>query len=29
MSIRHCVLLATDGLINLPLEGELCTEDRK
>lgn len=29
MSVRHYVLLATDGLIQLPLNGELCTENRK
>lgn len=29
MSDRHYVLLATDGLIQLPLDGELCTENRK
>jgi len=29
MSIRHYVLLATDGLISLPLDGELCTTNRK
>jgi hypothetical protein len=29
MSIRHYVLLATDGLISLPLDGELCTSNRK
>ena len=29
MSIRHYVLLATDGLMELPLNGELCTEERK
>ena len=29
MSIRHYVLLATDGLIQLPLDGDLCTENRK
>lgn len=29
MSIRHYVLLATDGLIELPLDAELCTENRK
>jgi len=29
MSTRHYVLLATDGLIELPLEGELCTKNRK
>jgi hypothetical protein len=29
MSIRHYVLLATDGLIDLPLNGELCTQERK
>lgn len=29
MSTRHYVLLATDGIINLPLDGELCTENRK
>ncbi|MBZ9607973.1 multicopper oxidase domain-containing protein [Clostridium estertheticum] len=29
MSIRHYVLLATDGLIDLPLDGELCTKNRK
>ena len=29
MSIRHYVLLATDGLIELPLDADLCTENRK
>lgn len=29
MSNRHYVLLATDGLIELPLDGNLCTENRK
>lgn len=29
MSIRHYVLLSTDGLIELPLYGELCTQNRK
>lgn len=29
MSVRHYVLLATDGLISLPLDGELCTTNRK
>lgn len=29
MRVRHYVLLATDGLIQLPLDAELCTENRK
>ena len=29
MSVRHYVLLATDGFIDLPLDGELCTNNRK
>lgn len=29
MSVRHYVLLATDGLIELPLDPVLCTENRK
>ncbi|WP_411681939.1 multicopper oxidase domain-containing protein [Clostridium thailandense] len=29
MSTRHYVLLATDGFIKLPLDGEVCTENRK
>ena len=29
MSNRHYVLLATDGLIHLPLDGKLNTDNRK
>ena len=29
MSVRHYVLLATDGFINLPLDSELCTTNRQ
>lgn len=29
MSVRHYVLLATDGFIELPLDGEICTNNRK
>lgn len=29
MSIRHYVLLATDGLISLPKDDVLCTTDRE
>lgn len=29
MRIRHYVLLATDGLIQLPLDGNVCTQNRK
>lgn len=29
MSIRHYVLLATDGFINLPLDDQLCTTNRE
>ena len=29
MSVRHYVLLATDGFIELPLDGALCTNNRK
>lgn len=29
MRTRHYVLLATDGLIELPLDAELCTENRE
>lgn len=29
MSIRHYVLLATDGFINLPLDNQLCTTNRE
>lgn len=28
MSVRHYVLLATDGFIELPLDGEICTSNR-
>lgn len=29
MAIRHYVLLATDGFVSLPLEPEVCTDDRR